>query len=240
MERFFGRLISPTTAVVEEDLRHLKVKRVKIGETVEVVEEGSLKPYLCKLVSLEKRKAVLEVVKELTPNIPKAFVRLYQCVPVKVSTFDEIVQKATEVGVSQIVPVISKRSFQKLSVIEEKLERWNRIARESLKQCGRHHMPQILSPVRLEEINPEEGFLNLFAFEREGKNNLFEVLKFEKPPKGANIVVGPEGGFSKEEAQNLINKGFLPVSLGNFILRAETASVAVTFAVYNALATFDK
>ncbi|HID79093.1 MAG TPA: 16S rRNA (uracil(1498)-N(3))-methyltransferase [Aquifex aeolicus] len=240
MERFLGRLISPTLAVVEEDLRHLKVKRVKVGDIVEVLEEASLKPYLCKLVSLEKRRAVFEIVKELTPNIPRAFVRLYQCVPVKVSTFDEIVQRATEVGVSQIVPVISKRSFQKLPVIEEKIARWNRIVRESLKQCGRHHLPQILPPVRLEDVNPEGEYLNLFAFEREENNNLFKVLKFKTPSKGANIIVGPEGGFSKEEAQSLVNRGFLPVSLGNFTLRAETASVAVTFAVYNALATSDK
>jgi 16S rRNA (uracil1498-N3)-methyltransferase len=240
MERFFGRLISPSTAVVEGDLKHLKVKRIKKGQEVEIIEEKSLKPYLCRLVAVEKRRALLEVIKEIPPNLPKVFVRLYQCVPVKVATFDEIVQKATEVGVSQIVPVISKRSFQKASVIEEKLERWRRIARESLKQCGRHHMPQILPPLRLEEIEPEEGFLNLFPFEREGKNNLFELLKSPNNPKGANIIVGPEGGFSKEEAQLLVEKGFLSVSLGNFILRAETAASAVSFAVYNALSTFGK
>ena len=240
MERFFGRLISPSTAVMEEDLKHLKVKRVKPGQEVELIEEESLKPYSCRLVAVEKRRALLEVVKELPPNLPKAFVRLYQCVPVKVSTFDEIVQKATEVGVSQIVPVISKRSFQKVSVIEEKLERWRRIVRESLKQCGRHHMPQILPPVKLEGIEPDEGFLNLFPFEREDRKNLFEVLRESDNPEGANVIVGPEGGFSKEEAQLLVEKGFLPVSLGNFILRAETAASVATFAVYNALSTFGK
>ena len=235
MDRFFAEVLPEGFAYIEKDFGHFRVKRVKVGDPVEVLDERTLKPYRGRVERVERRRAVVKVVEEVPPNVPKAFVRLYQCVPVKLSTFDEIVEKSTELGVSEIVPVISKRSFQKVSAIREKVERWERVAREALKQCGRHVPPKILPPLALEDINPEADFLNLFPFEREETKNLWEVLGETETPKGANIVVGPEGGFAAEEAQILVQKGFLPVSLGNFILRSETAAALAAGMVYNKL-----
>ncbi len=232
MDRFFAVVSREGFAFIEDDFRHFKVKRVRVGDTVEVLDEKTFKPFLGEVEKIEKRRAVVRILKELPPNVPLFFVRLYQCVPVKLATFDEIVEKATEIGVSEIVPVISKRSFQKVSVIAEKIGRWERIAREALKQCGRHIPPKIFPPMVLEKIEPQRGFLNLFPFEREGNNNLFEVLEKNPSLKGANIVVGPEGGFSAEEARLLTEKGFTPVSLGNFILRSETAAALAAGIVY--------
>ena len=233
MDRFFASVSPEGFAIIESDFKHFKVKRVKVGEIVEVLDEKTLKPFLGEVEKIEKRRAVIRILKELPPNVPLFFVRLYQCVPVKLSTFDEIVEKATEIGVSEIVPVVSKRSFQKVSVIVEKIERWKRIAREALKQCGRHISPRILPPTDLESVEPQDGFLNLFPFEREGNNNLFEILERNPIPKGANIIVGPEGGFSAEEARLLTERGFTSVSLGNFVLRSETAAAVAAGMVYN-------
>ena len=232
MDRFFATVSQKGFAFIEEDFKHFKVKRVRLGDTVEILDSVTLKPFLGKVERIEKKRAVVRVLKELPLNVPKFFVRLYQCVPVKLSTFDEIIEKSTEIGVSEIIPVISKRSFQKASVIVEKISRWERIAREALKQCGRHIPPKILPPVVLKDIEPQEELLNLFPFEREGNNNLFEVLEKNLSPKGANIVVGPEGGFSAEEAQLLSEKGFTSVSLGNFVLRSETAAALAAGIVY--------
>ncbi len=235
MDRFFARTEPGRgVAYIEEDFKHLKVKRVKVGSPVVVLDKESFTPYRGKVEKIEKRRAVVSIEEKLPPRGPEVFIRLYQCVPVSLSTFDEIVDKATQVGVAQIVPVISKRSYQKRRVIEEKLPRWERVAMEALKQCHRDIPPEILPPVVLEDIEPEKDFLNLFPFERERGKNLLEVLCSVKDyPEGVNIIVGPEGGFSKEEALLLEEKGFIPTSLGTFILRAETAATVAPALVYN-------
>ncbi|NPB05413.1 MAG: 16S rRNA (uracil(1498)-N(3))-methyltransferase [Aquificae bacterium] len=234
MDRFFGK-VCRDRATIRNDLNHLKVKRVKTGDLVEVLDEETFKPFLCQVEKISKKEAQLSVVKELEPNLPKVFVRLYQCVPVKLSTFDEIVENAVQVGVSQLIPVVSKRSFQKVSVIEEKLDRWRRVAAEALKQCGRHHPLEVLPPVRLEQIPPpSEGELRLFPFEREKSKLLKEELLREKP-REVSLLIGPEGGFSEEEARLAREKGFKPVSLGNFVLKAETAATVAAFTAYHLL-----
>ena len=235
MERFFAR-VDPKggIAYIEEDFNHFRAKRVKVGETVVVLDKESFTPYRGKVQRVEKRRAVVSIEEKLPPKGPEVFIRLYQCVPVSLSTFDEIVDKATQVGVSQIVPVISKRSYQKRKVVEEKIPRWERVAMEALKQCQRDLPPQILPQLPLEEIEPEGDFLNLFPFERERGRNLLEVLcSVKEEPKGVNIVIGPEGGFTKEEALLLGERGFIPTSLGPFILRAETAATVAPAIVYN-------
>ena len=236
MDRFFGR-VSEGEAVINtpEELKHFKVKRVKKGDPVEIIDEKSLTPYLCEVLAVEKKRVVLKVLERLTPNVPELFIRLYQCVPVKVSTFDEIVEKVSEVGVSEIVPVVSKRSFQKLSVIKEKMKRWERIAKESMKQCGRHRPLKVSPPVVLDSITPREDFLNLFPFERGGEALCSLLSKELQRPNGVNLIIGPEGGFTAEEADTLTEKGFKRVSLGNFVLRAETAAVVASAVVYNGL-----
>ncbi len=235
MHRFFGIVRGKEATLEGEEFKHLKVRRIEIGETVEVLDERTLKPYLCKLVKLERKRAVLEVLEELPLRVPRVRITLYQCVPVKLSTFDEIVEKLSEVGVSKLIPVVSERSFQKLSVLEEKRERWERIARQAAKQCGRHVLLEISPPVKLEDIKPIPEGLNLFPFERESPP-ICRVLEKENAAfGGVSLVVGAEGGFSRREAELLKEKGFTPVSLGNFILRSETAAVVAAAVVYNAL-----
>ena len=234
MDRFFGRVLQKR-ATIESDFKHLKVKRIKEGDLIEVIDERSLKPFLGKVIKITKKRAEVEVLQELPLNVPKVFIRLYQCVPVKLSTFDEIVEMVSQVGVSEIVPVISKRSFNKVSTLREKLERWNRIALESVKQCGRHRPLKVLPPLKLEEIEPLKEGLNLFPFERESSKLLAEELLLNKTAKVVALVIGPEGGFAKEEADLLEEKGFKPVSLGNFILKAQTAAVVSSFTVYHLL-----
>ncbi len=231
MERFFGRLSGDRAFIEDDEFRHFKVKRIKVGEEIKLWAGEKFKPLLCRVEKIEKKRAVLKVLKGLTPQVPKVFIRLYQCVPVKVSTFDEIVQKCSEVGVSEIVPVISKRSFQKVSVVEEKLKRWQKIALESMKQCGRDIPLKVLNPIKLTEI--EETGLKLFPFER-ASENILKSLENEKTDK-VSILIGPEGGFAKEEAQSLQEKGWKPVFLGDFILRAETAAAVAAAVTYLSL-----
>jgi 16S rRNA (uracil1498-N3)-methyltransferase len=236
MERFFG-IVNQDRALIEEDFHHLKVKRIKKGEHIEVIDKETFQPYLCEVETIEKRKALCKVLEPLPKNVPLVDITLLQCVPIKVSTLDEIIPPITQVGVSTLVPTISERSFQDTKVIERKIPRWEKIALESLKQCGRHQPLNIEKPLKLEQVKnylPEEG-LFLFPFEREKTLTLPKVLERVENPQKVFIVVGPEGGFSQKEAQLLEEIGFIPVSLGNFILKAETAAVVASALVYNLL-----
>jgi len=231
MDRFYGRVVGGRAFVENGEFKHFKVKRVRIGDTVEVLDEN-FQPYLCKVVEIERKRARLEVLEKLEPRRPKISITLYQCVPVKLSTFDDIVEMASQAGAERIVPVVSERSFQKISVLKEKLKRWQTIARESVKQCGRHQPLIVDSPVRLEDLKEVEG-LKIFPFER-GALNICSFLEDKKDKKAA-IVIGPEGGFSKREAEFLTSNGWHPVSLGDFILKAQTAAAVSVSTVYNAL-----
>jgi 16S rRNA (uracil1498-N3)-methyltransferase len=239
MDRFFGK-VKGERAYIEDDFKHFKVKRIKKGETVEVINEENYQPYLCRVEAVEKRRVVCTVLERLPKNVPEVEITLLQCVPVKLQTMDFIVEKATEVGVSEIVPLISKRSFQDGKVIEKKIPRWEKIARETLKQCGRHKPLKLKKPIKLDELNGilERDALKVFPFESETGKSFFD-LEIDNPQR-AYLIVGPEGGFSKEEAELLEKFGFLKVSLGNFILKAETAAAVASAMLYNLLSRLDK
>jgi len=231
MDRFFGRVEGDRAVVEGEEFRHFKVKRVKVGDAVEVVDGES--SYLCRVRKIEKKRAELEVLEKLPPRLPKVSVILYQCVPIKLSTFDEVIEVASQTGAEEIVPVISKRSFQKVSVLEEKRRRWEAVARESLKQCGRQLPIRIGKPIRLEEIKVTDG-LKIFPFERGGEN-LCSFLEGKREQKAA-VIVGAEGGFAEEEAEFLKRSGWNAVSLGDFVLKTPTAAAVSVATIYNALA----
>ena len=233
MDRFFGK-VNGNKAYIEGDFKHFKAKRVKKGELVEVIDETDFQPYLCKVENIGKRNAVCSVLEKIPKNVPKCRITLLQCVPVKLQTMDFIVEKATEVGVSEIIPVISKRSFQNSGVIEKKLPRWERIARETLKQCGRHELPEIGKPIKIRDLNKvlKTEALKVFPFERERAKSLFDL---EINGESVYLIVGPEGGFAKEEVQLLEGLGFVKISLGNFILKAETAAIVISAMIYNLL-----
>ena len=138
--------------------------------------------------------------------------------------FELVLQKATELGASMIVPFVSSRCVVKAK--EEKAdrqkERWNAILTEASEQCKRNRIPKIISPVGLRDLAAYRQSVNLAAYEGARHTALTVSQAMKKQPVTA--VVGPEGGFSEEEAKLLEAMGFTPVSLGNRILRAETAA----------------
>jgi len=141
---------------------------------------------------------------------------------------DYLVQKATELGVQVIVPFLSSRSVPLLdkSGRQKRHHRWERIAIEASKQCGRVVVPKIESLQDYSDMlqRSSPGTLRLILWEREGKR-LKEILKISKEGRRVFFVVGPEGGFSDGEVEKARGAGFIPVTLGGRILRAETASL---------------
>ena len=134
--------------------------------------------------------------------------------------FELVLQKAAELGVKKIVPFESSRCVVKAK--NEKTARWNAILLEACEQCKRTLVPECLAPVPIKDLSSFKSTVNLCAYENAGSQASF--IHESLPADSVTIVIGPEGGFSKEEVQLLSDAGFSPVTLGSRILRAETAA----------------
>ena len=198
------------------------------------------------LVKFDSEKIFAKCVSEIKPA-EKVFTKnitLADCLP-KQNRFDMIVEKATELGVDKLKPLISDRTIARPGNFraKTKLERWNRIAKEAAEQCARDILPEIGSINELsdwlKEIAPNlgkfengkfngQGALLLFCYEKETADNLSSVLREYKNcncDKNIIILIGPEGGFSEREVREIKNCGGVSVSLGKTILKTDTAAI---------------
>ena len=220
MHIFFPSRETPEGFILEdEELKHLKVRRVRPGDTLGLIWKESL--YKAKLIRVDKNVALCEPVKTLPTVKPEVEVTLYQCVTQELKTMDTIVRKATELGAKSLYPVISSRSFRNLEAIEKRFSRWKKIVRESMKQSGRAYPLEIGPVLNLQELKAEMD-ANLIL------DNFYEGAYISEVTKNrvgsVSILVGPEGGFSEEEGKALRERGFISVRLKPFTLRTETAT----------------
>lgn len=221
MDRFIATAKVGNTLIIEgEELQHILAKRVKVGQELELFFEDKL--YLCSLEKLTKKSALCIAIKELELTAPLPFITLYQCVPVELRTMDFIVEKVSEVGASRLVPTLSKRSFQDIQTINKRMERWKRVAISAFKQCKRPKPLEIGHPTKLEELRADYD-LNLLLDNFGGEKSLKDLNL--NGVKTVSIVVGPEGGFTRQESELLRKRGFIPIKLYPYILRSETAAL---------------
>jgi 16S rRNA (uracil1498-N3)-methyltransferase len=177
-----------------------------------VLFNGSGFEYECVISFISNREAKLEVVSKKPSIIPNTNITLYQSL-IKKDNFEWIAEKATELGVAKIVPVVSERS-EKKNINEERLKK---ILIEASEQCGRGDVPELGEIVDLEDaIQSAE---NIIIFDKGGDpvENTFEVA--------ASIFIGPEGGWSEKEINMFKERGAHICSLGPLTLRAETAAI---------------
>jgi 16S rRNA (uracil1498-N3)-methyltransferase len=214
------------------------------GDNV-IVLDGQGRVYNAIIKNVSKDDMSLAIVHEVTPDTePAVKAALFQAVP-KGEKMDFVVQKATELGVSRIVPMITERVIVRPDTAQatRRRERWQRIAREASRQCGRTVVPVIerFLPFEsaLELLSP--GFHHVMPWEGEEQLTLRHFLRIikdkQKPlenhpagqdhlkPEGISIFIGPEGGFSLAEVEAARNRGITTVSLGRRILRTETAGI---------------
>jgi 16S rRNA (uracil1498-N3)-methyltransferase len=146
------------------------------------------------------------------------------------------IEKCTELGVSRIVPVIARRTDSHLATASVKrAERWQRIARQAAEQSRRVAPPEIAAPIKLAEALNLPATLRIVLAESEDQVLLRDVVKPLAGENGIALAVGPEGGWTEGELQSFLQSGWTSVSLGNTILRAETAAIAATAVVVSAL-----
>lgn len=213
-----------------EVLRHLRDSlRIKTGEKISCVDEEGTR-YSIRVSELRRELLSGEIIGTEERDIKASLrINLVQSLP-KGPKFDLIIQKATELGVTTITPVISERSVVKLEKErgDGKYQRWERIALEAAQQSDRRDIPDIAQPVLLRDFlsSYAKCDLNLLLWEGEKKQGIKDVLRNAGDVKSVTILIGPEGGFSDVEVQQALSAGFISVSLGELILRTETAPIA--------------
>ena len=216
-----------------EDARHaVTVLRLKTGQKIEAVRNGVL--WDAEITGTDAGTVKVRLIDALPSREAELSVTLFQGLP-KADKMDLIVQKATELGVVRIVPLVMDRCVARpdRKDITPKLERWNKIAREAGKQSGRCVIPEVVPPVLLKDISrfPDLPETNVALWE---EATCLGPLSFSKSHPGLSslgILVGPEGGIEKSEIDLLASAGFTSLTLGKRILRTETAGMAAVAAL---------
>lgn len=236
MYRFYisqNQIQESEIAILGGDVNHIRnVLRLEVGDWV-VACDGQGKDYVSRIGTIEREKVILQVqkVQETGTELPTQIV-LFQGIPKK-EKMEFIIQKAVELGVYQVVPVMMKRCVVKLNdkkKMQKKQERWQAIAEAAAKQCDRGIIPQVLEPITMEEaLKMAKGLqYNLIPYElQDGIDHSREVVAQACQKESVGIFIGPEGGLEEKEVEQAVACGMEPITLGKRILRTETAGMAL-------------
>jgi len=211
-------------------VRHIRrVLRLKVGDRL-VLFDGSSKEYEGTIVEESPSSVVMKVENVSSPARESPLEVILAQSLLKGEKMEYLIQKATELGAKKIIPFFSSRSVPLLDKSKKlrRYHRWERIAIEACKQCGRSAIPRV-EPLQhysdMLAMAPSEA-LRLILWEKKGQG-LKEILPGSKARMKVFFVVGPEGGMSDEEVEEADQAGFIPVTLGKRILRSETASLCL-------------
>lgn len=234
--RFFSDNIDPdsdTIVIDSEDAKHItSVLRMKKGDKA-IICDKNCTDYLCELDNGDKNYAEFKIIESKRNSAePDIEITLFQAVP-KNDKLDFIVQKATELGATKIVPFISKRCVSKpdSKSAEKKVQRLQRICYEASKQCGRGIIPEVMPFTDFKSaVNSIDNDTTALIFYECGGE---KIKNIDLSKKKIAIFIGSEGGFEKEEVDFAISKGFISAYLGERILRCETAPIAALAVLMN-------
>ncbi|HEX6719767.1 MAG TPA: 16S rRNA (uracil(1498)-N(3))-methyltransferase [Pyrinomonadaceae bacterium] len=221
-------LTKKTVTLRTDEARHLReALRLKVGDEVYVFD-GQGREFRCTIASARRDSAELSIETEAEPAKPESPLQLNLCVALlKGEKFDLVVQKATELGVRKVTPLITRHAdihLRDAADATKRVARWQRIALEAAKQSGRAFVPEISLPIKFDDALAVEGLGVMFS-ERGG--GAFDSLPKDEI-KTITALVGSEGGWSDEEVEAARTCGFHVVTLGGRTLRAETAAIAIT------------
>jgi len=234
MHHFFiepENIVDEQIRITGSDVRHItKALRLQPGDKISVAD-GRGQKYIIKLVETSEEVVIGEIQDEFIAQVePEVKVTLLQGLP-KSKKMDLIVQKCTELGIDQVIPMETKRSVVKLkpSKAKRRQKRWQKIAEEAAKQSGRAMIPKIgelKDFADLEEVIADYDLV-LIPWEDEDSDGLKNKLQnLDLNPEKILLVIGPEGGFASEEVDKAKELGAKSVTLGPRILRTETAGLA--------------
>ncbi|MEK7528931.1 MAG: RsmE family RNA methyltransferase [Patescibacteria group bacterium] len=212
-----------TAIILDRDVLHqlTRVLRSRPGDHV-VLLDNSGREFTVELTSISPKAIEGSVIDVKTnANEPTSIVTLYQALPKKLSLFELVLQKCTEIGVSRFVPIITERTEREHL---GKIDRLHTIIREAAEQSERGRLPTLSEPMQFKTaIEHDNSELRLISHSRLQKN---QSVNLPHPmPKTVSIYIGPEGGFTEDEITFSISKNLTPLSLGPRILRTETAAI---------------
>ena len=213
------------------DVNHIvNVLRMKIGEELLISVKGDW-DYLCKIEEIENDRVNLKLLESMEQRDLPIKLTLLQGIP-KSDKLEMIIQKAIELGVSEIIPVKTNRVVVKIDEkkTQAKVNRWNAIAQSAAKQSKRSIIPKVLKPQTIDnalEIVKDYG-VKLLPYENaDGIKKTKDILNSLDSKNNIAVFIGPEGGFEEAEVKKSTDSGFEVITLGKRILRTETAGLAL-------------
>ena len=239
--RFYAAQDSINGSVVNlssEETHHLvRVLRLHPGDEA-FVFDGYGREYRCVFQEVKDRRARLEIIETLADEVESpVHLTLAQSLA-KGEKFDLVIQKATELGASCVIPLVTERADVKLSdeKSDKRMERWRRISLEALKQCGRRRLMEIKPPFALGDfLGSPATSGTLLVFSERGGVSITTALREAIDKKRVTAIIGPEGGWSAGELALFDERGATSITLGPRTLRTETAAIVAMALIQHAL-----
>lgn len=238
MRRFWVEkdfILGDLVEITGESFHHMvKVCRLKVGDPAEVLDGGP-EAIAIEILEVTKKKLTGKITgRRSLPSPKKPHIHLVLCFP-KVSTYEHILEKSVELGCYSIQPLFNDYSFIKSpsEIKASKYERWEKIVKSATEQSGRGHIMELKSPMRfadfMSSFNPSPKEPCLMFYEGESPQAVRDGLEriHSDQPEAIWVLVGSEGGFSKEEVEMMKAKNIPVLTLGSQILRVETACVSI-------------
>jgi 16S rRNA (uracil1498-N3)-methyltransferase len=223
-------------ALVGDHAYHLmRVLRARVGDHFDIATGIAVRSG--RILSVADGRVEFELGEEV-PGAGLSEITLVLSV-FKFDRMEWAIEKCTELGVSRIVPVIARRTDSHLADASlKRVERWQRIARQASEQSRRTAPPEIAAPIKIAEALNVPGTLRILLSEVEERILLRDIVKADAPQDGVVLAIGPEGGWTEGELHSFQQAGWTAASLGNTILRAETAAIAATAVLASVLSSF--
>lgn len=232
MPRFFKEFFDSAPFIDEDDAHHIiKSLRMRPGESLTVCDTKGV-DYYCTITDVRDGLVELKIDRtEKTQSEPSVFVSLFQCLP-KGDKMDSVIKQSVELGVGDVTPVLSTNCVSRPDEkqLSKKIDRWQKIANEAAGQSGRGILPKVNPCITLKKVVAElKRFDKVFFCYELGGSTIAEGLS--KDVKSVAVIIGPEGGFTADEAEMLRLAGATVSTLGPRILRTETAPLAAITAI---------
>lgn len=236
MHRFFiPQTYAETMNITGVDAKHIStVLRMQCGTKIQIVSDDGVTA-LAEIITVDENQVTVRSIEILSESHePSVKITLAQGLA-KGDKMDFIIQKAVELGVSEVIPVAMEHSVVRLEgdKAAKKVERWQKIAEAAAKQSKRDIIPQVQSVQPMKQMLANNTCAcKIIAYECEDKLGLRAALQQQSSLREILLIIGPEGGISETELQQSLEAGALGVSLGKRILRAETAALVATTAIF--------
>ena len=222
MQQYFAK--NKNLDLEDGDYHHIKnVMKMKRGDLIKVVYDNVI--YTCKLNNVSN-KSTFDIINKEEKTDKKLSVSVAFSL-IKEKRLNYLLQKTTELGVNKLIPIETKRSVVKIEGNKEKtkIDRWKKICKEASEQSFRADIPEISGILTLKNLVNLDYDLKLVCSLNKNTKNIKKILEKNNKCVKILLVVGPEGGFDPLEEEHLLENGFKSVSLGENVLRAETAPV---------------